>query len=80
MGLARISLCAIAAAATMFAVGVLFFFGVPLVAPEIPLQFEKNAALYRPWADGTDIYMRRTPCGSGRCLLPAISCYWPAAA
>ena len=40
----------------LFAVGAVFHFGVPVVAPGIPSQFA-NTALFRPWDGWTSTYM-----------------------
>jgi hypothetical protein len=52
--------CVAVAAAVLFAVGILFHFGIPVVAPSIPTQFA-NAALFRPWLGWTSIYMALHP-------------------
>jgi hypothetical protein len=44
------------ASAVLLAVGTVFFFCVPIVAPSIDPQF-KNEALYRPWSGWTSTYM-----------------------
>jgi hypothetical protein len=48
------------AAAVLLAVGALFHFGLPMIAPGIPPQFG-NAALFRPWAGWTSTYMLLHP-------------------
>ena len=58
-------MCIVAAGLTLFAVGALFHFVVPMVAPDIPAQFQNNPALYRPWAGWTSTYMYLHPFGYG---------------
>jgi hypothetical protein len=57
---ARFAACALAAVLTLLAVGLGFHFAIPVVAPGIPPQF-LNAALFRPWAGWTRIYMLLHP-------------------
>jgi len=52
--------CVAVAAAVLLAVGVLFHFGLPIAAPDIPPQFG-NATLFRPWAGWTSTYMLLHP-------------------
>jgi len=52
------------AGVALFAVGVLFHFAIPVVAPDIPPQFD-NAALFRPWLGWTSTYMTLHPFGYG---------------
>jgi hypothetical protein len=42
----------------------LFYQAVPAIVPAIPPQYE-NAALFRPWAGWTSIYMFFHPFGYG---------------
>ena len=44
------------ASAVVFAVGVVFHFGVKTLAPSIQTEYE-NAELFRPWAGWTSTYM-----------------------
>jgi len=64
MNTGRFLLAALAASATVFAVGAVFCFGVPVVAPNIEPQF-KNLALYRDWNGWTSTCMLLHPlvCG-----------------
>jgi hypothetical protein len=52
--------CVAVAILTLLAVGIAFHFAVPVLAPGIPPQFA-NAALFRPWAGWTWIYMLLHP-------------------
>jgi hypothetical protein len=54
----------LAAGTVLFAVGVLFKYTIPVVAPSIPPQFE-NLALFRPWPEWTSTYMILHPFGYG---------------
>lgn len=47
----------IAAGATMFLVGAVFHFLIPVIAPDISSHFQANPALYRPWDGWTSTYM-----------------------
>jgi hypothetical protein len=47
-----------------FLVGYLFYLAVPAIVPAIPPQFG-NAALFRPWAGWTSVYMVFHPFGYG---------------
>ncbi len=49
---------------TLFAVGAVFHFAVPVIALDIQPQFE-NLALFRPWAGWTSTYMILHPFGFG---------------
>jgi len=64
MNTGRFLLAVLAASATLFAVGAVFYFGVPVVAPNIEPQF-KNLALYRDWNGWTSTCMLLHPlvCG-----------------
>ena len=54
----------LATGVTMLLVGAGFYLLVPAVAPGIPPQFA-NAALFRPWAGWTSVYMVLHPLGYG---------------
>jgi hypothetical protein len=56
MDVGRRTLCVVAAGATLFAVGALFHFAVPIIAPTIPKQYE-DKGLFRPWTGWTSTYM-----------------------
>lgn len=62
MGADRSAICVLVAGITLFAVGALFHFAVPVVAPNIEPQFG-NAALFRPWPEWTSTYMSIHPFG-----------------
>jgi hypothetical protein len=64
MGAGRTAACALVAGLTLFAVGMLFYLAVPVIAPIIPPQFG-NSALFRPWAGWTSTYMVLHPFGFG---------------
>lgn len=64
MRIGRYALCALAAGVALFAVGALFHFAIPVIAPSIPPQFD-NAALFRPWSGWTSTYMTLHPLGYG---------------
>jgi hypothetical protein len=64
MRIGRFALSALAAGVALFAVGVLFHFAIPVVAPSISPQFG-NAALFRPWSGWTSTYMILHPFGYG---------------
>lgn len=64
MGLGRRVLCVVVAGVSLFVVGALFHFAIPMVAPTIPAQFA-NPELFRPWGGWTSTYMLLHPFGYG---------------
>jgi hypothetical protein len=56
--------CCLVAGLIQFLVGYLFYQAVPAIVPAIPPQYA-NAALFRPWAGWTSIYMFSHPFGYG---------------
>ena len=52
--------CSLVAGFTMFLVGSVFFFLVPVLFPDIEEQY-KNIALFRPWPGWTSTYMKFHP-------------------
>jgi hypothetical protein len=57
--------CGLAAGVTLFLIGCGFHLLVPLVAPGISAEFEKNPALFRPWSGWTRSYMAVHPFAYG---------------
>ena len=64
MNVGRLISCMAVAGLTLLAVGLVFHFAVPVIAPGIPPQF-LNAALFRPWGGWTSTYMLLHPLGFG---------------
>jgi hypothetical protein len=62
--LVRVVLLLFAAWIPLYAVGLLFHFAIPIVAPSIPPLYG-NTALFRPWAEWTSTYMALHPLGFG---------------
>ena len=56
MTISRTLLAGLAAGITMFFVGAVFHFLIPIVKPGIPAQYQ-NVALFRTWPGWTATYM-----------------------
>ncbi len=65
----------VAAWLPLYAVGLLFHFTIPTVAPDIPPQFG-NAALFRPWAGWTSTYMALHPLAFGAIFVAVFCVLW----